>query len=120
MSTTTPETAPSDPTTSGILPIATGQQTRRYVIDLFRHFRRFLTLVLGVQILASAAGLVGPLVLENVIDNTTKHGGARRIDEAIVIFAVALVIQTIFTGVSRCMGAILGEGILARPREQLI
>ena len=110
----------SDPTTSGILPIATGRETRRYVMDLFQHFRRFLTLVLGVQILASAAGLVGPLVLENVIDNTSKHGGSARIDEAIVIFAVALVVQTIFTGVSRCLGAILGEGILARLREQLI
>jgi ABC-type multidrug transport system fused ATPase/permease subunit len=109
-----------DPTASGILPIASPRDTRRYVVDLFRHFRRSLAIVLGVQILASAAGLVGPQVLESVINNTTKHGGSGRIDTAILIFAGALLVQTIFTGLSRGLGAVLGEGILARLREQLI
>ena len=45
---------------------------------------------------------------------------AGRINDAIAIFAVALVVQTVLTGISRGLGAVLGERVLARLRERLV
>lgn len=105
---------------SGILPVASGRATGRHLRRLLHEQRRPITVVLALQGVASAAGLVGPKVLEDVINNTTRNGGAGRIDTAIAIFAGALVIQTVLTGASRGLGAVLGERILARLREQLV
>jgi ABC-type multidrug transport system fused ATPase/permease subunit len=104
---------------SGILPVASGRATGRHLRRLLHEQRRPITVVLAVQGLASAAGLVGPKVLEDVINNT-GHGGVGRLDTAIAIFAGALVVQTVLTGISRGLGAVLGERILARLREQLV
>jgi ABC-type multidrug transport system fused ATPase/permease subunit len=105
---------------SGILPVASGRATWRHLRRLFHEQRRPIVIVLSLQGLASAAGLVGPKVLESVINNTTRSGGAGRIDTAIAIFAGALVVQTVLTGASRGLGAVLGESMLARLREQLV
>ncbi len=70
--------------------------------------------------MASSAGLVGPQVLEHVINGLTAHGTSSGLDTAIALFAGALVVQTILTGCSRGLGAILGERMLARLREQLV
>jgi ABC-type multidrug transport system fused ATPase/permease subunit len=100
--------------------VASGRATWRHLRRLIGEQRRSVAVVLVIQAVASTAGLVGPRVLEDVINNTTKSGGAGRIDEAIVIFAIALVVQTLLTGASRCLGAILGERVLASLREQLV
>jgi ABC-type multidrug transport system fused ATPase/permease subunit len=105
---------------SGILPVASGRASWRHLRRLLREQRRPITMVLGAQGVASAAGLVGPKVLEGVINNMTRAGGNGRIDTAIVIFAGALVVQTVLTGVSRGLGAVLGERVLARLREQFL
>jgi len=116
----TPPTPPTPVTASGILPVASGRASWRHLRRLIGEQRRPLTLVLFLQGVASAAGLVGPRVLEDVINNTTRAGGVGRIDTAIAIFAAALVVQTVLTGLSRGLGAILGERVLARLREQLV
>ncbi len=105
---------------STILPVASGRASWRHVRRLLHEQRRPIAVVLALQAVASAAGLVGPKVLEGVINNTTAKGGNARIEEAIVIFAGALVLQTVLTGASRGLGAVLGESILARLREQLV
>jgi ABC-type multidrug transport system fused ATPase/permease subunit len=107
-------------TDSGILPVASGRASWRHLRRLLREQRRPITVVLVLQGVASAAGLVGPKVLEDVINNTTRAGGTGRIDTAIVIFAGALVVQTVLTGLSRGLGAVLGERVLARLREQFV
>jgi ABC-type multidrug transport system fused ATPase/permease subunit len=105
---------------SGILPVASGRASWRHLRRLLAEQRRPLVVVLTLQGVASAAGLVGPRVLENVINNTTRGGAPGDIDAAIAIFAGALVAQTVLTGLSRGLGAVLGERILARLREQLV
>ncbi len=105
---------------SGILPVASGRATWRHLRRLVGEQRRPVTIVLILQGVASAAGLVGPRVLEDVINHTTRGGGAGRIDTAVAIFAGALVVQTLLTGVSHGLGAVLGERVLARLREQLV
>src|SRR5580658_7547949 len=103
-----------------ILPVASGQATWRHLRRLLHDQRRPIAGVLAIQGVASAAGLVGPRVLEDVINGINSSNEAARIDTAIVVFSVALLIQTVLTGVSRGLGAILGERMLARLREQLI
>jgi len=105
---------------SGILPVASGRASWRHLRRLLNEQRRPITAVLALQAVASAAGLVGPRVLEDVINTTTKSGGTGRIDAAIAVFAGALVVQTVLTGLSRGLGAVLGERVLARLREQLV
>jgi ABC-type multidrug transport system fused ATPase/permease subunit len=103
-----------------ILPVASGRATLRHLRRLLREQRRPIVGVLLLQGVASSAGLVGPHVLEDVINGINSHGESSRIDEAVLIFAGALVVQTILTGLSRCLGAILGERVLANLREQLV
>jgi ABC-type multidrug transport system fused ATPase/permease subunit len=108
------------PLDSTILPVASGRATWRHLRRLIAEQRRSILLVIGLQAVASAAGLVGPKVLEDVINGLTVRGGSSRVDTAIAIFAGALVVQTVLTGCSRGLGAILGERMLARLREQLV
>jgi ABC-type multidrug transport system fused ATPase/permease subunit len=103
-----------------ILPIASSRATWRHVVVLFRQERAFFSLVIGLQIVASAAGLVGPRLLEVVINDAGPHRGTSTIEIAAVLFAGALVVQTVLTGVTRGLGAVLGERLLARLRERLI
>jgi ABC-type multidrug transport system fused ATPase/permease subunit len=105
---------------SGILPVASGRASWRHLRRLLKEQRRPVATVLVLQGIASAAGLVGPKVLEGVINNTSIVGESGRIEFAIVIFAGALVVQTVLTGVSRGLGAVLGERVLARLREQFV
>jgi ABC-type multidrug transport system fused ATPase/permease subunit len=106
-----------DPT---ILPVASGHATWRHLRTLLKEHRRPILGVLALQGVASAAGLVGPRVLEDVINGISSHGEAGRINIAVAIFAGALVVQTLLTGLSRGLGAILGERVLAGLREQLV
>ncbi len=103
-----------------ILPIASSRTTWRHVIALFRQERPFFSLVIGLQVVASAAGLVGPRLLEYVIDDVGPHRGNSTIEIAALLFAIALVVQTVLTGATRGLGAVLGERLLARLRERLI
>jgi ABC-type multidrug transport system fused ATPase/permease subunit len=103
-----------------ILPVASGRATWRHLRTLLREHRRPIAGVLALQGVASTAGLVGPRVLEDVINGISMHGEAGRIDTAVAIFAGALLVQTVLTGLSRGLGAILGERVLARLREQLV
>jgi ABC-type multidrug transport system fused ATPase/permease subunit len=105
---------------ASILPVASGRATWRHLRALLREARRPIAGVVALQALASSAGLVGPRILEDVINGITSHGEGGRINVAIVIFAVALIVQTVLTGLSRGFGAILGERLLARLREQLV
>jgi ABC-type multidrug transport system fused ATPase/permease subunit len=103
-----------------ILPVASTRATWRRVVELFREERAFFFLVIGIQIVASAAGLVGPRILEVIIDDVGPHHGSSTIDVLSILFVVALVFQTILTGATRGLGAVLGERLLARMREGLV
>ena len=103
-----------------ILPVASGRTTAAHLRRLLSEHRRPIAVVLGLQAVASAAGVVGPRVLEDVINRTATGGGARSVDTAVIVFAAALVVQTALTGLSRGFGAVLGESLLARLREQLV
>jgi len=66
---------------------------------------------------ASAAGLVGPQLLERIINASGALTDAT-IDSTALLFTAALVVQTIFTAGARACGALTGEYVLARLRER--
>ncbi|MFZ0665141.1 MAG: ABC transporter ATP-binding protein, partial [Acidimicrobiales bacterium] len=103
-----------------ILPVASSRASWEHVKVLIRQERSFFSLVIGLQVIASAAGLVGPHILEVMIDEVGPHRGIHTVDVAAVLFALALVVQTILTGATRGLGAVLGERLLARLRENLV
>src|ERR1700691_6200934 len=103
-----------------ILPIASARATWRHVVTMFHEERSFVSVVIGIQVVASAAGLVGPQILEFLIDHVRAHQGSSTIDFAAGLFLGALVVQTVLTGAARALGAVLGERLLARLREQLV
>ena len=84
-----------------ILPIASSRATWRHVVKLFRQERAFFSLVIGLQIVASAAGLVGPRILEVVINDAGPTGGPRRSSSPCSCSLAALVVQTVLTGATR-------------------
>ena len=108
------------PAESHILPVASGRSTWRHVVGLVRSERSFVATVIGLQIVASAAGLIGPRLLELVINEVGPNRGGSEVELATVLFAIALAVQTLLTGAVRGLGAVLGERLLARLREGLV
>lgn len=102
---------------TGILPIASGRASWRRLRELLRRQRRLLIVVVLVQFIASAAGLIGPYLLENIINGAQGHFGQSAVTLAAVLFAAALVVQTALTALARALGAVIGESSLAHLRQ---
>ena len=103
------------------LPVASPVVVRRAVARLLGAERAGVGAVLAIQAVATAAGLVGPLVLGDLVNQLANHrGSAGDIIHAVVIFGVALIIQAALTRVTRSRAAVLGERVLAKLREGLI
>ncbi len=105
----------------GQLPVADAASVRRTALRLILEERRWLVLLAAVQGAATAAGLVGPVVLGGLVNRLAAHRGtAPEIGEAVAIFAVALCFQGLLTRAARSRAAVLGERILAKLREGLM
>jgi ABC-type multidrug transport system fused ATPase/permease subunit len=105
--------------TGPILPIASGRAAWRSLSAGLAERRRLIAAAIALQMVASAAGLVGPQLLERVINSSGALTDAI-IDRTAVLFAAALVVQTLCTAGARACGALTGEHVLARLRERLI
>jgi ABC-type multidrug transport system fused ATPase/permease subunit len=116
-----PEDAVAASTLTGqSLPIANDDTVRRYTRELIgRHRRAFLT-VIALHSVAAVAGLAGPFVLGGIVNGLTGEPTTWSIDQAALIFIVALVVQTIFTRMSRLRAGIVGELALADLREDFL
>ncbi|HEY6471135.1 MAG TPA: ABC transporter ATP-binding protein [Candidatus Dormibacteraeota bacterium] len=104
---------------SPILPIATGRSAWRHLRPLLGERRKLIVAAIGLQMVASAAALVGPQLLEGII-NATRGLTDSRIAGVVLLFAAALAVQTVCTAAARGFGALTGEHALARLREQFI
>jgi ABC-type multidrug transport system fused ATPase/permease subunit len=102
-----------------LLPVADGPATRRGLRRHLGRHRKGLTLVIGTQLVAGGAGLVGPHLLQDLL-NDVGHETSAGIARYVAFFAAALVVQTLFTGASGWAGAAVGESILANLREELV
>jgi ABC-type multidrug transport system fused ATPase/permease subunit len=105
--------------TSSILPVAGGRAAWRSLRSGLAERRGLIAAAIALQMAASAAGLVGPQLLERIINSSGALTDAT-INSTAILFTIALVVQTIFTAGARACGALTGEYVLARLRERFI
>ncbi len=106
---------------SGQLPVADSASVRRTAMRLILEERRWLVVLVTVQGAATAAGLVGPVILGDLVNQLAAHRATgQEIGQAVAVFAVALCLQAVLTRIARSRAAVLGERILAKLREGLI
>jgi ABC-type multidrug transport system fused ATPase/permease subunit len=102
-----------------ILPVAGGRAAWRNLRSSLSERRALIAAAISLQMTASAAGLVGPQLLERIINGAGGLTDAT-IDRTALLFAAALVVQTVFTAGARACGALTAEYVLARLRERFI
>ncbi|NSC25156.1 ABC transporter ATP-binding protein [Streptomyces albus subsp. chlorinus] len=111
---------PSAPEDVTILPVGTPATVRSYVRALLRRHRRTFLLLVTVNSVAVIASMVGPRLLGEVVDDLAAGDRDLRLGRITALFAVALLVQTVFTQQVRLRGAMLGEEMLADLREDFL
>jgi ABC-type multidrug transport system fused ATPase/permease subunit len=104
-----------------ILPVASPSSVRRHVRMLLNKHRKTFFMLIGLQVVAAAAALVGPQVLANFVSDLSNGSATTAfLFWASGLFLAAVVVQTVFTGLARLRGAVLGESVLADLREDFV
>ncbi|MEX0168831.1 ABC transporter ATP-binding protein [Streptomyces sp. LMG1-1-1.1] len=115
-----PEYDPAAPTTATTLPVAATATVRGYVRELLRRHRRAFALLIGVNTVAVIASMAGPYLLGGVVDGLADGARELHLERTVALFAVALLVQTVFVRLVRLRGAMLGEEMLADLREDFL
>ena len=103
-----------------ILPVAGTRQVRDYVRGVLASDRRELAAVIGLYAGATAAGLVAPRMLGDIVAGVQHGTSAGRIDLLTVIIAISLMVQSGLIRYGALAGARFGESLLARLREDFV
>ncbi len=111
---------PSAPEDVTILPVGSSVTVRTYVRELLRRHRRAFVLLVGVNSGAVLASTVGPWLLGGIVDGLAAGREDLRLGRVTALFALALLVQTVFTQQVRARGAMLGEEMLADLREDFL
>ncbi|MFE0100544.1 ABC transporter ATP-binding protein [Streptomyces sp. NPDC059009] len=109
-----------DPAADGQLPVAGPGQVRRAALRLIRRDRRAFALLLLLNALASAAGLLGPWLLGRIINTVKDGGGVGTVDRLALAIVAAALVQLVLARYARLVGHRFGERTLARVREQFL
>jgi ABC-type multidrug transport system fused ATPase/permease subunit len=103
-----------------ILPVAGGREVRRYVRAVLTADRRELSAVVGLYAAATAAGLVAPRMLGDIVSGVQAGAAGRSIDVLAAIIAASLIVQSGLIRYGALAGTRFGEGLLARLREDFV
>ncbi|HEV2360539.1 MAG TPA: ABC transporter ATP-binding protein, partial [Acidimicrobiales bacterium] len=103
-----------------MLPVATRRAVRGKVGSLIRSNRGAVGTILGLQGITTVAGLVGPRVLGNIVNEVHTHSSVSPVDLAVAVFASALVAGTLFTALTGRRAARMGEKVIAELREDFV
>jgi ABC-type multidrug transport system fused ATPase/permease subunit len=109
----------SDPR-AGQLPVSGGRTLRRHVAGIARAEARGLGLLVTLQALTTVVGLAGPFVLGTIVNDAKPGGRLSTIQLAAGAFLAALLLQTLWTRMTRRKAAVLGERVLAGLREDFV
>ncbi|MFE6701312.1 ABC transporter ATP-binding protein [Streptomyces sp. NPDC057718] len=111
---------PAAPESATTLPVGTPTTVRNYVRSLLRRHRRAFTVLIAVNAVAVIASITGPYLLGRLVEDLSAGVADLRLERTAAIFAVALVVQVVFTRSMRLRGAMLGEEMLADLREDFL
>ncbi|MEV7379155.1 ABC transporter ATP-binding protein [Streptomyces lydicus] len=115
-----PEHDPDTPQTLTTLPVGSPATVRRYVAGLIRRHRGEFAVLIAVNAAAVLASMAGPYLLGGVVEKLATGSRDVQLGRILVLFTVALVIQTVFVRMVRLRGAMLGERMLADLREDFL
>ncbi|MFC9031623.1 ABC transporter ATP-binding protein [Streptomyces arboris] len=111
---------PAAPESATTLPVGTPTTVRSYVRHLLRRHRKAFALLIGANAVTVIASIAGPYLLGGLVEDLSNGVTDLHPERTAAIFAVALVIQTVFTRSMRLRGAMLGEEMLADLREDFL
>ncbi len=111
---------PAAPESVTTLPVGSPATVRTYVRELVRRHRRPFTVLVTVNAVAVTASMVGPYLLGGVVEDLSTGVTDLQLGRTVALFAVALVVQTLFVRLVRLRGAVLGETMLADLREDFL
>lgn len=106
--------------TGTALPVAGPATLRDYLREIARRHRAGFVTVVGLHAVAAIAALVGPWVLGQLVEGLTTGITTSVINRAAGFFLAALLLQALFTRLTRLRAGILGEEILADLREDFL
>ncbi|MEU1802964.1 ABC transporter ATP-binding protein [Streptomyces sp. NPDC019937] len=111
---------PAVPESATTLPVGRAATVRDYVRELLRRHRKAFIGLMAVNATAVIASMVGPQLLGGVVEDLSQGKDDLHIGRTVALFAVALVVQTVFVRMVRLRGAVLGEQMLADLREDFL
>lgn len=111
---------PDAPESATTLPVGTPATVRAYVRDLLRRHRTPFTVLISVNAVAVIASIVGPYLLGGLVEDLSNGVTDLHLERTAAVFALALVVQTLFTRTLRLRSAMLGEEMLADLREDFL
>ncbi|WP_327322021.1 ABC transporter ATP-binding protein/permease [Streptomyces sp. NBC_01210] len=115
-----PEYDPAAPESATTLPVGSAATVRSYVRELLQRHRRAFVALIAVNAIAVIASMTGPYLLGSVVERLTDGARELHLERTIAVFALALVLQTVFVRLVRLRGAMLGEEMLADLREDFL
>ncbi|MEV6653203.1 ABC transporter ATP-binding protein [Streptomyces sp. NPDC051219] len=111
---------PAAPESATTLPVGTPATVRLYVRELLRRHRSAFVLLVSVNAIAVIASMVGPYLLGGLVEDLAQGARELHLERIAALFALALVVQTVFVRLVRLRGAMLGEEMLADLREDFL
>ncbi|MFJ8753016.1 ABC transporter ATP-binding protein [Streptomyces sp. NPDC102441] len=115
-----PEYDPAAPRSATTLPVGTPTTVRTYVRALLRRHRRPFAVLVATNAVAVIASITGPYLLGGLVEDLSNGATDLHLERTAAVFALALVVQTVFTRTMRLRGAMLGEEMLADLREDFL
>ncbi|MGW2407156.1 ABC transporter ATP-binding protein [Streptomyces sp. NPDC001739] len=115
-----PEHDPDAPQTLTTLPVGSPATVRSYVAELIRRHGQEFTVLVAVNAAAVIASMAGPYLLGGVVEKLSAGDRHLQLGRTIALFALALILQTVFVRMVRLRGAMLGERMLADLREDFL
>ena len=115
-----PTVDPAAPEQATTLPVGSPAIVRDYVRELARRHRRALLILITVNAITSAASMVGPYLLGDLVQGLSEGARDVHLERTVILFLGALAVQTVFVRLTRLRGAMLGERMLADLREDFL
>ncbi|RFU83975.1 ABC transporter ATP-binding protein [Streptomyces triticagri] len=115
-----PDHDPAAPRTATTLPVGSTPTVRTYVRELLRRHRRAFLILVGANVTAVVASMVGPSLLGTLVERAEAGAGELHLGRTVALFVAALVVQAVFVRLVRLRGAMLGEQMLADLREDFL
>ncbi|MFD4692910.1 ABC transporter ATP-binding protein [Streptomyces sp. NPDC058463] len=111
---------PAAPQSATTLPVGTPLTVRSYVRSLLRRHRKPFVALIAVNAIAVIASITGPYLLGGLVEDLSNGVTDLHLERTAAVFALALIVQTVFTRTMRLRGAVLGEEMLADLREDFL